>query len=69
MFFRGYITEGVILTLTSFFSMSKLTEEINMVLDTTVIILNSYVWDKKFMFPSMGSLLIMVGTDTYMVKL
>ena len=69
MFFRGYITEGVILTLTSFFSMSKLTEEINMVLDTTVRRLNSYLWDKKIMLPSMGSLLIMVGPDTYMVNL
>ena len=49
--------------------MSKLTEEINMVLDTTVRRLNSYLWDKKIMLPSMGSLLIMVGPDTYMVNL
>ena len=69
LFARVYITEVVILALTSFFSVPKGTEYINMVFVATVSVLKDYLWVPNLMFPSMGSLLIMVGTEKHMVDL
>ena len=66
---RGYITEGVILALPSFFSVSKGTEYIRMVFDATVIRFNNYLWASNFMLLSMVSLLMMVGPKIHMVNL
>ena len=66
---RGYIIEGVILTLTSLFSVTKVTEDICMVFDATVSGLNNYLSETHFMLPSMRSLLMMVGPETHMVDL
>ena len=40
-----------------------------MLFDSTVSGLNDYLWDPNFMFPSTGSLLMMVGPETHMVNL
>ena len=66
---EGYITEGFILVLTYFFSMPKVTEDIRMVFYATVSRLNYSLWDTNLMFPSMGSLLILVGPEMNMVDL
>ena len=46
---RGYITEGVILTLASFFSVPKGTHGIFMVFDATVSGIKDFLWDPNFM--------------------
>ena len=66
---RGYIMEGLILVLTSFFSAPKGTYDIRLVFYTTVSRPNNFLWDTNFMFLPMGSLLMMVGLYTYMVDL
>ena len=66
---RGYIMEEVILSLTSFFYVSKVTYDICMVFDATVSGINDYLWDPNFMFPSMVSLLMMVGLEMHIVDL
>ena len=66
---RGYITEGVILALKSFFSVPKGTWYICMVFDTTVIRINNSLWDPNFMFLLMVSLLMMLGPKIQMVNL
>ena len=66
---RGYITEVVILTLESFFSVAKGIKDILMVFGTTVRRLNDSLWDPKLIFPSMGSLLMMVVPRMHMVDL
>ena len=66
---RGYITEGVILAFTSFFSFPKSTEYIRMVFDNTVSGLKDSLWAKNFMLTAMGRLIIMVGPNMYMVDL
>ena len=66
---RGYITEVFILALKSFFSLPKGTYYISMVFDTTVSGLNYYLWSPKFMLPSMGSLLMIVGLETQMFNI
>ena len=66
---RGYIREGVILVLAPFLSVSKVTEDICMVLDTTVSRLNDYLWATNFMLPPMDILLMMVGPNTHMINL
>ena len=65
----GYIMEGVILTLTHFFYVTKVTEDISTVFDETVIRLNNYLWIPRFMLPPMDSFLMVVGPETYMVDL
>ena len=65
----GYIMEGVILTLTPFFYVTKVTEDISTVFDETVIRLNNYLWIPRFMLPPMDSFLMVVGPETYMVDL
>ena len=67
--FRGYITEGVILVLTSFFSVTRLTGGILTVFDATVNGLNDSMWDPECMFLSMGSLIMIVGPETHMVNI
>ena len=47
---RGYITEGVILTLTPFSFVTKGTDDIHMVFDATVSGLNDYLRDPKLTF-------------------
>ena len=59
--FQVYITEGVILILKSLFYLSKGTDDIRMVFDTTVSVLNDSLRDLNFMLPSMGSFLMMLG--------
>ena len=54
MFVRGYITEGAILILTSFFSLTKGTEYIHMAFDATVSGLSGYLWDPKFIKDAHG---------------
>ena len=66
---RRYITKGVILVLTSFFYMTKVTYYILMVFDATVIRLNNSMWAPKSMLPSMGRFIIMVGPETHMVNI
>ena len=66
---KGCILEGVIIALTSLFSVPKVIEDKCMVFDATVSELNNYLWDPNFMLPSMGSFLIMVGPKTPMVDL
>ena len=66
---RGYITEGGIIALTSLSSVPRVTYDICMVFDTTLRRLNNFLWDPKFMLLSMGSLLMIVGTETIMVDL
>ena len=48
---RVYITEGVILTLTSFLSTPNGTYNILMVFNITVSGLNDFICGTKFMFP------------------
>ena len=68
-FARGYITEGVILALTSFFYVPKGTDDILIMFYTTVSGINNSLWDPNFVVTSMGSYLIMVGPETHMVDL
>ena len=46
---RGYMTELLILTLTSLFSVPKVTEDISMVFNTTVRVLNDSFWYRFLM--------------------
>ena len=48
---RVYITEGVILVLTSFFSIPKGADDIRIVFDATVSVLNDSIWDPNFLLP------------------
>ena len=64
-----YITEEVILTLTSFVSVPKVRDDICMLFDATVSVPNDYLWNPNFMLTSMGSFLMMVGPETHMVDL
>ena len=66
---RGYIMEGVILTLRSFLSVPKGTYDICMVFNDTVSGLSNSLWATKSMFPSMGRFIMMVGPKTHMVNL
>ena len=58
---RGCIMEEMILSLTSFFYMPKVKDDILMVFDATISGLNDSLWDPNFMLLSMVILLIMVG--------
>ena len=66
---KGYITEGVILGMTSLFFVLKRIDDIRMVFDATLSGLNNYLWDPNFMLLSMSSLLVIVGQDTHMVDI
>ena len=66
---RGYITEGVILSLKSFFSVPKGTDDIRMVFNVTVSGLNDSLWDPNLILPSMGSFLMMACPETHVVDL
>ena len=66
---RGYITEGVILTQISFFSVPKGTDDIRILFYVTVSGLKDSLWDTNFMLPSMGSFIMMVGPEMHMVDL
>ena len=66
---RGYIMEGVILALTSFFAVPKGIDDIHMVFDATVSGLNNSLCDPNFTLPSMGSFLMMVGPETHVVDI
>ena len=61
--------EVVILTLLSLLSVRKGTYNIPMVFNVTVRGLNNLLWDTNFMFPLMGSLLMILGTNIHMVNL
>ena len=63
---RSYITEGVILANTSFFSVPNGTDNICMVFDATASRLNGSLWAPNFMLSSIGSLLMMVVPETHM---
>ena len=65
----GYIKKGLFFILTSFFSVPKGTEDIGMVFDATLSGLNHSIWGPNFMFPSMGSLIFMVGPKLHMFNL
>ena len=69
LFSRIYITEGVILVLTSFFSVPKVTYDVRMVFISNMIILNNSMWDPNFMLSSIGSFLMMVGPEKHMFNL
>ena len=66
---RGYIPEGVILALTSFFYLPKETDDIHIVFDVNVSRLNVSSWYPNVMLPSMGSLLMMVGSVMHIVNI
>ena len=66
---RGYITEGVILALTSFFYVPKGTYDIRMVFDENLCGLNDNMWDPNFMLPPVGNFIMMLGPETNMVGL
>ena len=66
---RGYITEGIILALTSLFYVPKGTDDIGTVFDATVSGIKNSLWDPNVMLPSTGSLIMMVGPDTHMVDI
>ena len=66
---RGYIIEVVILALASLLYVPKGTYDIRMEFDATVSRINDSLWASNFIFPSMGSLLMMVGPETYMVDI
>ena len=68
-FTKGYIPEGVILTLAFLFYVPKGSYDICLVFDATTSRLNCYLWDPNFIFTLMGSFLMMVGTETDMVDL
>ena len=59
----------MILILKSLFYLSKGTDDIRMVFDTTVSVLNDSLRDPNFMLLSMGSLLMMLGPEMHMVDL
>ena len=63
---RGYIKEGVILALTSFFSVPKRTYYNHMVFDATVSGRNDCLWDPNFMLTSMVGFLMMVVPEMHM---
>ena len=67
--YKGYILEGVILALTSFFSVPKGKYDICMVFDATMRGHNNSLWDPNFMLRSMSGFILMVGPETYMVDL
>ena len=69
LFARGYITEGVILILTSFFYVPKGTGDICMVFNATLSGLKNYLWAPNCVLPLMGSFTMMVGPKTHMVDL
>ena len=66
---RGYIIEGLILALTSLFYLPQRTQDIRMVFNEIKIGLNYSLWGPNFMFPSMVSLVMMMGPNTNMVDL
>ena len=66
---RGYITEGVILSLKYFFSVPKVTDDIRMVFNVTVSGLNDSLWDPNLILPSMGSFRMMACPETHVVDL
>ena len=61
--------EVVILTLFSLLSVLKGTYNIPMVFNVTIRGLNNLLWDTNFMFPLMGSLLMIFVTNIHMVNL
>ena len=52
-----------------FFYVPQVTEVICMVFDATISGLNNSLWYPNFLFPSMGSLLVILGPKTHMVDL
>ena len=66
---RGYMKEGVILALTSFFYMTKGKDDIRMLFDATVSGLKHSLWFPSFILPSMRSFLMMLVTEKHMVDL
>ena len=64
---RGYLTGEIVLSLTSFFLVQKVTEEIWMGFDDTVIILNKQLWYSNLIISVVGNLIITVVHDTHMV--
>ena len=69
LFAVGYITEVVILTMTSFFSVPKGTYDIRMVFYATVSGMKDSPWDPNFTLLSMVSLLIMMVPETHMADI
>ena len=59
----------MILSLTSFFSVEKGTEDIIMVFEVTVGGINDSLWDNNFMIAVTGSLFIMMVPKMHMVDL
>ena len=66
---RGYITEGVVLANTSFFSVPNGIDNIYMVFDATDSGIYDSLWAPNFMLLSMRSLIMMVGPETHMEDL
>ena len=59
----GYMTELVILALTSFFSVPKGIDYIHMLFGATVSVLNDYLWAPNVMLLAMGTFLMVVVPD------
>ena len=52
-FLRGYITEGMILALDYFFTVSKVSDNVSMKIGATGRGFNNSLWDTNFMLPLM----------------
>ena len=61
--------EGVILTMTYLFYVPKGAEYIRMLFGAALGGINDSLWDSKSTLLSMGSLLMIVGSETHMVDL
>ena len=66
---RVYLTEFMVLALASLFAVPKGTEDTQMVFDANLYRLNRALWDPNCMLSVMGSLIIMVGSETHMLDL
>ena len=69
MVLRGYMKGSVIMALTYFFSVSKLTYEVRMFFYATLSGINSSLWDTNFILTVMGNFFMLVGPETHMVEI
>jgi hypothetical protein len=63
---KGYIAEGTIKSLTSYFAVPKGTEDIRMVYDASVSGLNDCLWAPNFWLPSAEGLVKAISTELWM---
>jgi len=66
---KGYITQGSVSSLTSFFTVPKVKEDIRLVYDASRSGLNKVLWAPSFPLPSVDTLTDMVEPTTWMADL